>query len=402
VNYLQPLWEEKRNMSENLVISMYAYVDGKFESLIEFSRDFPKFLNSIAAQKQVQLEGKLYKLVSDDEMSRKYSSFTDFKPIHLHQVIQSDAIFDRAGTMIKTIGGIEDLAISSGTQVFNYPISLDEGKWRDYIIATDMGFRVPATYLLPQSEFVRLVSSAPGEHNLNIQFELERAVNRIGGFPCFFKKAHGGGKVDVYKINSYDELVTFYMKSMGKLMILQQFVDYFQFIRTFVFGNSTIHCNYNIDLPDGQKYSWPNMLTEEDRDFLDNATKELARGLQTPFCTMETAKDRYGNWYFIDITNGCNFDMRECELGNDIYHHVTRTLAEELIEWTVNPRPIEVLGDIRQKTILMRQIARAELKGQNMHHLMEFAERRNITIGQDEYAREKDKFLQLFYEDSSF
>jgi hypothetical protein len=110
---------------------------------------------------------------------------------------------------------------------------------------------------------------------------------------------------------------------------------------------------------------------------------------------MESAQDEQGNWYFIDITNGCNFDMRACELSG-VYEHVASTLIQSLVEWTVQPRPIHVLGTQRQAVILARQLARAGLKEQDPELLVRFARENDIDLNSDSARKEQESFLRRY------
>ena len=133
-----------------------------------------------------------------------------------------------------------------------------------------------------------------------------------------------------------------------------------------------------------------------DEKYLNFATVELSRRLATPFCTMEIAKRKNSiDWYFIDITNGCNFDMRPCELAG-IYEPVRNLLIEQLIDWAQTPRPMLVNTSI-QDIVTKRQLFRADLKGQDAKLLKEFAKEHGIRYTGKEFQSEKKEFIDKYH-----
>lgn len=377
--------------SMKLLLGMCTYMDGKHESLIQFQSEFPDFVNQYAKERDIPLECRLIRLVGCDEMSRKKDLHSNFPIFDIGQTIDYDAIFDRIGTVVPTAGIYQDRAIYSGTQIFNRPVSIDESKARDYMIADMRGFSVPRTVILPQGSYVR--AKMVSNNGIGFDINFDEAVERVGGYPCFLKKASGGGKVHVYRVKNKAELFEAYQLTREHLMVLQEGVEMDLYIRTFCFGNRVIHTCYDIDKPDGQKYRWPSSdFTEGDRYYLDRVIPALAQELLTPYCTMEIAKSQKdGKWYFIDITNGCNFDMREGELTTPIYRIARQVLMEELVDWTINPKPIIVHSHL-QEYVVKKQICRAHLKGQNPEHLLTFAQRNGFDVRSKEFENEIAQF----------
>jgi len=382
-------------MSNHLILSMCTYMDGKHESLIQFQTEFPEFINQYTKERNLPLEGRIIRLVGCDDMSRKKEIYSNFPMYEIGEIIEEDAIFDRIGTIVQTGGIFLDKAIYSGTQVFNRPVSIDESKARDYMIAKMKGFYVPKTALLPQANYARY--KPVDENRVDIDVNLDAAVRYVGGYPCYMKRAFGGGRAHVYKIKNKAELYEIYQITREYLMVLQENIDMDVYIRTFCFGTKVIHTSYNIDRPDGQKYDWPpSEFTEGDRLYLDKIIPALCQELLTPFCTMEIAKSkRDGRWYFIDITNGCNFDMREGELSTPIYKVARQNLAEELIHWTFNPRPMIVHSHL-QEHVLRQQLCRAILKKQNPEFLLKFAKEIGLDLQNTRFDDEQKSFAEEY------
>ncbi|NUM36874.1 MAG: hypothetical protein HUU50_20205 [Candidatus Brocadiae bacterium] len=379
----------------HLVLSMCTYMDGKHESLIQFQSEFPNSVNQYAREKNLPLEGRIIRLVGCDDMSRKRGLYSNFPMYEIGEIVEEDAIFDRIGTIVQTGGIFLDKAVYSGTQVFNRPVSIDESKARDYMIAKMKGFYVPRTVLMPQASYSRF--KAVDENRVDLDVDLEAAVRYVGGYPCYMKRAFGGGRAHVYKIKNKAELYEIYQITRDFLMVLQENIDMDVYIRTFCFGSKVIHTSYNIDKPDGQKYGWPPVeFTEGDRMYLDKIMPALCQELLTPFCTMEIAKSKKdGKWYFIDITNGCNFDMREGELSSPIYKVAKQTIIEELVNWTLQPRPMIVHTNL-QEHVLRQQLYRAVLKGQNPEYLLKFAKEIGMNLDQASFNEEQKRFADEY------
>lgn len=381
---------------EKILLGLCSHVDGKHESLIQFQYEFPEFVNQHTKARNIPLECKLLKLVSCEEMSRKRDIHTDFPVFTITDMVEYDAIFDRIGTITSTAGIFLDRAIYTGTQVFNRPVSIDESKARDYMLAAMAGFNIPKTVILPQASYVR-AKMVPGSENLiAFDIDLDDAVRKVGGYPCFLKKASGGGRVHVYKVKDKAELFEVYQVTREHLMVLQEAVDFDLYIRTICFGRRVVHTAYDMEKPDGQKYNWPYHLSEGDRIYLDRLMPALADHLLTPFCTMEIAKSKKdGKWSFIDITNGCNFDMREGELSTPIYRAARENLMEELIEWSLTPRPMIVHSHL-QEYVLRKQLCRAYLKGQNPQILLQFAHEKGFNVSTPDFEAEQKRFAEEY------
>lgn len=380
------------------LLGMFTYMDGKHESQIQFQSEFPSYVTQSAKERNIDLECRICRLVGCDEMSRKRELHTNVPVFEIRQPVEYDAIFDRLGTISPTVGIFLDRALYSGAQVFNRPISIDESKARDYMIAAMMGFDIPKTVVLPQGNYVR-AKMVPGSAN-DIEFDIDfdEAVKRVGGYPCFLKRASGGGRVNVYRVKNKAELFEAYQLTREYLMVLQEAIDFDAYIRTFCFGNRVVHTSYDIDKPDGQKYSWPHgNFSEGDRLYLDKLMQALCQDLLTPFCTMEVTKSKKdGRWYFIDITNGCNFDMREGELSTPIYQVAKQNLMEELLEWTLNPRPMIVHSHL-QEYVLRKQLCRAYIKDQNPDHLVKFANEHGFQVNNHEFGEEVRRFADEYH-----
>jgi hypothetical protein len=378
-------------MSNKISLAMCAYVDGKHESQVNFSLGFPDAVNEFAQHHNLNLAAKLIMLVGCDDMSRQKSLHTNFPAFDIGEIFEHDAVFDRIGTIVPCAGVWLDNGLYTGAQIFNRPVSIDESKARDYMIAHMMGFGVPRTVVLPQACYVR-AKVIEGSGSITFDLDFDAVAQYVGGYPCFLKRANGGGRRDVFRVKNKAELFEQYQATRETLMVLQQAVEFDKYVRTFCFGRKVVHTVYDIDKPDGQKYNWPNYLSDEERHYLDQIIPALAGELLTPFCTTEIAHSvKDGKWYFIDITNGCNFDMREGELTTPIFSVAKQNLIEELVEWTLNPRPMIVHAHL-QEHVLCQQLCRGHLKGQNLEHLLRYAEKIGFAVNSKKCQQELERF----------
>ncbi len=382
-------------MTEQLKLAVYAYCDSEHESVVEFYDDFEQAFPKMAAQKGVDIEGRVLRLTTNQKISYERGQHSDFQPGEIGHIGSKDIIWDRSGTMIRSVGSFLDIALFAGAQILNYPISIDESKSRDYAIAKLVGFNVPKTIVFPEAYFMKTRPHPENHGQLKFDIDLEKQLAKLGKGLHFFKRAHGGGRQKVFEVKDKSDLFNRYMEVRHDSMVLQERIEFEHFVRTFVFGEKVIHTDYDIKRGPCQSYK-PIRLSKGDEKYLNFATVELSRRLATPFCTMEIAKRKNSiDWYFIDITNGCNFDMRPCELAG-IYEPVRNLLIEQLIDWAQTPRPMLVNTSI-QDIVTKRQLFRADLKGQDAKLLKEFAKEHGIRYTGKEFQSEKKEFIDKYH-----
>lgn len=304
--------------------------------------------------------------------------------LDINERIDCDLILDRAGTINAFAGLVLRTAALQGTQVMNYPVAFDECKSLDYQIAHEIGIPVPRTVVILPGNIARFVLNDPenGWNNFRHEVDFREIIDSLGGFPVYMKPSHGGGKVDVEKCNNMTELMTCYIRTQGKQMMIQKGVDYDHFVRCFAIGDKSMIVRYAPDNPAGQRYiAEEGHLTREEGILLEGYIRKLNTHLGYVMNTQEFARDRHTKkWYAIDFTNGCNFDMRPCELSDKIYTQALHMVVDLAIDYVYNPRPIRTM-DVNYLMANRRLIERVKNKpGINLYHLKRFfQERREIT-----------------------
>lgn len=131
-------------------------------------------------------------------------------------------------------------AVLQGVRVVNNPFmwSADD-KFFGATLATRLGVASPHTILVPNKDYVPGI--VHGESLRNLKFPIDwDAIIRDIGMPCILKDAHGGGWKDVYVCRSKDELLHSYDQSGLHTMIVQQFIEWDQFVRCVCIGQEHV------------------------------------------------------------------------------------------------------------------------------------------------------------------
>ncbi len=192
-------------------------------------------------------------------------------------------------------------AVLQGVTVVNNPFmwSADD-KLFDASLATRLGVASPKTIALPNKDYVEGIKHDESLRNLRYPFDWDGIIAHIG-MPCILKDAHGGGWKEVYVCRSKEELIENYNTSGLLTMIVQEFIEWDQFIRCMSLGQKDVLC---------MKYDPRNRCYVPEDDHLspelearikkDSIT--LMRALGYDMCSLEFAV-RDGIPYAIDFMN---------------------------------------------------------------------------------------------------
>jgi hypothetical protein len=131
-------------------------------------------------------------------------------------------------------------AVLRGTTVINNPFmwSADD-KFFGATLATSLGVAHPKTAVLPNKEYVPGIVHSESLRNLEFPLDWQALAEYIG-FPCILKDAHGGGWKEVYVCRSLEELIHHYDRSGLLTMIVQEFIEWEEFVRCLCIGQSEI------------------------------------------------------------------------------------------------------------------------------------------------------------------
>src|SRR5262249_42724025 len=105
-------------------------------------------------------------------------------------------------------------------------------------LAGKLGVAVPKTLVLPSQSYPEGIVA---ESLSNMTYPLDwHSIVTYTGLPAILKPHWGGGWKDVHKVNTIDELLTVY-NSTGRLcMILQEFIQWQQYVRCICIGKKEI------------------------------------------------------------------------------------------------------------------------------------------------------------------
>jgi hypothetical protein len=219
----------------------------------------------------------------------------------MEEPVPYTAIFDRISHEVPYYRTYLKHAALQGCTVVNNPFmwSADD-KLFDASLAMRLGVASPKTIVLPNREYV------PGIHHeeslKNLRYPLDwRAIVDFIGMPCILKDAHGGGWKEVYVCRSLDELIHNYDSSGQLTMIVQEFIEWDQFIRCLSLGQrDVLPMKYD---PRERRYlvEHEHLSPQLGKRIVDDSLT-LMRALGYDMCSLEFAV-RDGIPYAIDFMN---------------------------------------------------------------------------------------------------
>jgi hypothetical protein len=202
-------------------------------------------------------------------------------------------------------------------------------------LAEKLGVASPKTVALPNKEYVPGIKHDESLRNLSYPLDWESIVNYVG-LPCILKDAHGGGWRDVYVCRSLDELIHHYDTSGRLTMIVQEFIEWDQFVRCIALGQrDVLPIKYD---PKQRKYHVEHdHLSPELGRRIVNDSLTLMRALGYDMCSLEWAV-RDGVPYAIDFMNPAP-DMDLYSLTPHYFQWAVSRMADMAIRLAKGARP---------------------------------------------------------------
>ena len=210
-------------------------------------------------------------------------------------------IFDRISHEVPYYRTYLKHAALQGCTVVNNPFmwSADD-KLFDASLATMLGVASPKTVALPNREYVPGINHQESLKNLKYPLDWKAIADFIG-MPCILKDAHGGGWKEVYVCRSLDELIHNYDTSGLLTMIVQEFIEWDQFVRCLALGQrDVLPMKYD---PRERRYlvEHEHLSPKLGKRIVDDSLT-LMRALGYDMCSLEFAV-RDGVPYAIDFMN---------------------------------------------------------------------------------------------------
>lgn len=226
-------------------------------------------------------------------------------------------------------------ATLSGTVVINNPFwRMADDKFFGTALVEKLGVAVPKTVVLPMHSYMEGISA---ESLSNLKFPLDwQAVLEYIGLPAFLKPHWGGGWKAVNRVNTLEELLFYYNQSGQLCMMLQEFIDWQQYVRCICIGKKEILItNWDPRKPHFERYRGTDQTLEpnlEERIRIDAIKINEALGYDMN--TVEFAV-RDNIPYAIDFMNSApDFDISS--LTEKYFPWVINKMADLVIESAKN------------------------------------------------------------------
>jgi hypothetical protein len=223
-------------------------------------------------------------------------------------------------------------AVLLGTTVINDPFwwEADE-KFFECTLARKLGVAVPKTVVLPNKQYIPEIDHRYSLRNLQFPLDWDRIV-AYTGLPAVLKPNTGGGWKDVFIVHSMEELITAYDQTGLKTMILQEFIDWDDYVRCICIGRENIlPLRYNPRAPFEERYQISRPVEGRLRDQAIKDARTLVDALGYDMDTVEFAV-RDGVLYAIDFLNPApdfdNFSIKE-----DNFRWVLETMSDLVLAY---------------------------------------------------------------------
>ncbi len=221
-------------------------------------------------------------------------------------------------------------AALSGTEVINNPFwrSADD-KFFGTALVERLGVAVPKTLILPSHSYPSTLI-AESLSNLKYPLDWDEAV-AYTGLPAILKPFSGGGWRDVHKVDTLDELLAAYNQTHQLVMMLQEFIDWQQYVRCLCIGKTKILItNWDPRRSHFERYNNADQSIDDDLiERIEADAIKINTALGYDMNTVEFAI-RDGVPYAIDFTNSApDFDISS--LTERYFPWVVKAMADLVI-----------------------------------------------------------------------
>ena len=258
----------------------------------------------------------------------------------MDELVDYAVIIDRISHEVPYYRTFLKHAVLQGAVVVNNPFMWSsDDKLFDATLATRLGVASPRTVALPNKAYIPGIKHDESLRNLRYPLDWEAIVDYVG-LPCILKDAHGGGWRDVYVCRTVEDLLEHYNSSGQLTMIVQEFIEWDQFVRCLALGRrDVLPMKYD---PRGRRYlvEHEHLSPELGRRIVDDSLT-LMRALGYDMCSLEWAvKD--GVPYAIDFMNPAP-DMDLYSLTPHYFEWAVRHMADMAIRLATEPRrPLDI------------------------------------------------------------
>jgi hypothetical protein len=254
----------------------------------------------------------------------------------MDEPVRYDVVIDRISHEVPYYRSWLKHAVLEGATVINNPFMWTaDDKFFGASLASKLGIAHPKTLALPNREYVAGIKHDESLRNLVYPLDWDAILHYIG-LPCILKDAHGGGWKEVYVCRTKEDVLRHYNDSGQLQMILQEFIEWEQFIRCICLGrDAVLPMKYD---PGERRYhvEHEHLSPELGQRIMDDSLK-LVRALGYDMNSMEWAV-RDGVPYAIDFMNPAP-DMDVNSLTPHYFEWVVNGMADMAIRLAHDPRP---------------------------------------------------------------
>ena len=255
---------------------------------------------------------------------------------HFDAPVPYDVLIDRISHEVPMYRSYLKKAVLEGKHVVNNPFMWTaDDKFFGAVLISKLGVASPKTVVLPNKSYVPGI--VPTESLRNLRYPLDwKAIVDYVGMPCILKDAHGGGWKEVHVCRSLEELIHHYDHSGLLTMIVQEFIEWEQFVRCLCIGQQDVlPMKYD---PRERKYLVEHEhLTPALGARITKDSLAIVRALGYDMNSIEFAV-RGGTPYAIDFMNPAP-DMDIYSLTPEYFDWAVRTMADMAIRLARHPRP---------------------------------------------------------------
>jgi len=237
-------------------------------------------------------------------------------------------------------------AVLMGAVVINDPFwwEADE-KFFECTLARKLGVAVPKTVVLPNKQYIPDIDQQRSLRNLQFPLDWE-AIVAYTGLPAVLKPNTGGGWKDVFIVHSIEELITAYDQTGLKTMILQEFIDWDDYVRCICIGRQHIMpIPYNPRAPFEERYQIANPPQGRLRDQAIADARTLCEALGYDMNTVEFAV-KGDVLYAIDFLNPAP-DFDNFSIKDDNFHWVLDNMSDLAIAYAKGEESPPWRGEFR-------------------------------------------------------
>jgi glutathione synthase/RimK-type ligase-like ATP-grasp enzyme len=226
-------------------------------------------------------------------------------------------------------------AMFQGSYIINNPFwwSADD-KFFGASLAEKLGVASPKTVALPSHSYVDGVVNE-SLRNLEYPLDWQRFIDYVG-LPAILKDAWGGGWKHVYVVHTQEELLYHYDQTGTLCMMLQEYIEWDQFVRCLCIGQEKI-MPIKYSPQERRYYVEENHLSPQLYERISEDARKINRALGYDMNSIEFAV-RDGIPYAIDFTNPAP-DMDINSLTPVYFEWAVKSMAELAIDRAHNPPP---------------------------------------------------------------